>query len=137
MSGLAGWDVDKGFQFENLVVNHAMALMSYLHLDGITVKSAAPFMLKGRRGEKKGMQIDLLIQTARVVYLVEVKRRAHIGREIETEIAAKVDAFPKKRGVSIRTALVYDGELDAAVARSGVFDAIIPFPQLLGLGNAL
>ena len=45
--------------------------------------------------------------------------------------------FPKKRGVSIRTALVYDGELDAAVARSGVFDAIIPFPQLLGLGNAL
>ena len=32
--------------------------------------------------------------------------------------------------------LVYDGELDAAVACSGVFDAIIPFSQLLGLGKA-
>ena len=136
LSGLAGWDVDKGLQFENLVANHAMALMPYLHLDGITVKSAAPFLLKGKRGEKKGVQIDLLVQTARVVYLVEVKRRAHIGREIESEIAAKVDAFPKKRCVSIRTALVYDGELDAAVARSGVFDTIIPFSQLLGLGKA-
>lgn len=136
LSCLAGWDVDKGLQFENLVANHAMALMPYLHLDGITVKSAAPFLLKGKRGEKKGVQIDLLVQTSRVVYLVEVKRRAHIGREIESEIAAKVDAFPKKRGVSIRTALVYDGELDAAVARSGVFDTIIPFSQLLGLGKA-
>ena len=135
LSGLAGWDVDKGLQFENLVANHAMALMPYLHLDGITVRSAAPFLLKGKRGEKKGVQIDLLVQTARVVYIVEVKRRAHIGREVESEIAAKVDAFPKKRGVSIRTALVYDGELDAAVARSGVFDAVIPFPQLLGLGK--
>ncbi|MBO7689159.1 MAG: hypothetical protein J6V72_22460, partial [Kiritimatiellae bacterium] len=108
----------------------------YLHLEGITVKSAAPFLLRGKRGEKKGVQIDLLVQTARVVYLVEVKRRAHIGREIESEIAAKVEAFPKKRGVSIRTALVYDGELDAAVVRSGVFDTIIPFSQLLGLGKA-
>ena len=31
---------------------------------------------------------------------------------------------------------VYDGELDAAVVRSGVFDALIPFTQLLGLGKA-
>ena len=135
LSGLAGWDVDKGLQFENLVANHAMALMPYFHLEGITVKSAAPFLLRGKRGEKKGVQIDLLVQTARVLYLVEVKRRAHIGREIESEIAAKVDAFPKKRCVSIRTALVYDGELDAAVVRSGVFDALIPFTQLLGLGK--
>ena len=91
---------------------------------------------KGVRGEKKGVQIDLLVQTSRVVFIVEVKRRAHIGREIESEIADKVAAFPKKRGVSIRTALVYDGELDDAVVRSGAFDAIIPFSQLLGLGKA-
>ena len=39
-------------------------------------------------------------------------------------------------GISIMTALVYDGELDDAVVRSGAFDAIIPFSQLLGLGKA-
>ena len=64
-----------------------------LHQDGITVKSAAPFLLRGKRGEKKGVQIDLLVQTARVVYLVEVKRRAHIGRENESEIATKMASF--------------------------------------------
>ncbi|MBP5321786.1 MAG: ATP-binding protein [Kiritimatiellae bacterium] len=133
LSGLPGWEADKGFQFENLVVNHAMALMPYLNLEGVTVRSAAPFLLKGKKGGQKGVQIDLLIQTAKVAYLVEVKRRSHIGREIEQEMSDKVAAFPKKRGVSVRTALVYDGELAEAVARDGVFDVIVPFARLLGL----
>ena len=89
--------------------------------------------VKGKRGEKGGIQIDLLIQTSRVTYIVEVKRRLRIGREIEREIADKVAAFPKRRGISIRTALVYEGELDDAVARSGAFDILLPFPRLLGI----
>ena len=133
LAELKGWESDKGFQFENLVVNHAMSLVPHLHLDGVTIRSAAPFLLKGIRGEKRGLQIDLLIQTSRLAYIVEVKRRARIGSEIEREIAEKVAAFPKRRGVSIRTALVYEGELDAAVSRSGAFDVVIPFPRLLGL----
>jgi len=68
---------------------------------------------------------------------VEVKRRRRIGREIEKDLADKIAAFPKRRGVSIRTALVHSGPLDPAVARDGVFDAIVPFARLLGLeGNA-
>ena len=131
LAELRGWETDKGFQFENLVVNHAMALIPHLHLEGVTIRSAAPFVLKGRRGERKGLQIDLLIQTSRVAYIVEVKRRIRIGREIEREIAEKVEAFPKRRGVSIRTALVYEGELDDSVARSGAFDILLPFSRLL------
>ena len=61
----------------------------------------------------------------------EVKRRIRIGCEIEREIAEKVAAFPKRRGVSIRTALVYEGELDDSVARSGAFDILVPFARLL------
>ena len=133
MAELRGWESDKGLQFENLVVNHAMSLIPHLHLDGVTIRSAAPFLLKGVRGGRRGLQIDLLVQTARLAYIVEVKRRARIGREIEREIADKVAAFPKRRGVSIRTALVYEGELDAAVVRSGAFDVVVPFPRLLGL----
>ena len=133
LAELRGWESDKGFQFENLVANHAMALIPHLHLEGTTIRSAAPFVLKGKRGEKRGVQIDLLIQTSRLAYIVEVKRRFRIGREIEQEISDKVAAFPKRRGMSIRTALVYEGELDEAVARSGAFDIIIPFSRLLGL----
>ena len=133
LAELRGWESDKGFQFENLVANHAMALIPHLHLEGTTIRSAAPFVLKGKRGEKRGVQIDLLIQTSRLAYIVEVKRRFRIGREIEQEISDKVAAFPKRRGMSIRTALVYEGELDEAVARSGAFDIIIPFSRLVGL----
>ncbi len=133
MAELRGWESDKGFQFENLVVNHAMALIPHLHLSGQTIRSAAPYFLKGRRGERQGFQIDLLVQTPRVSYIVEIKRRANIGMEIEREISEKVAAFPKRRNVSIRTALVYDGELDPAVERSGTFDAVVPFSKLLGL----
>ena len=133
LAELRGWESDKGLQFENLVVNNAMSLVPHLHLEGVTIRSAAPFLLKGGRGEGRGLQIDLLIQTSRLAYIVEVKRRTRIGREIEREVAGKVAAFPKRRGVSIRTALVYEGELDAAVTRSGAFDVVIPFPRLLGL----
>ena len=133
LAELRGWESDKGLQFENLVVNHAMSLIPHLHLDGVTIRSAAPYLLKGGRGEGRGLQVDLLIQTSRLAYIVEVKRRTRIGREVEREIADKVAAFPKRRGVSIRTALVYEGELDAAVVRSGVFDVVIPYPRLLGL----
>ena len=133
LAELRGWESDKGFQFENLVANHAMALIPHLHLEGTTIRSAAPFVLKGKRGEKRGVQIDLLIQTSRLAYIVEVKRRFRIGREIEQEISDKVAAFPKRRGMSIRTALVYEGELDEAVARSGAFDIIVPFSRLVGL----
>ena len=76
---------------------------------------------------------QILIQTERSVWLVEVKRRLRIGRDIEAEIARKVAAFPKRRGISLRTALVYSGDLDPAVARSGAFDIIIPFSRILGL----
>ena len=134
LGGLPEWNVEKGFQFENLVANHASALFPFLKLDGITVKSAAPFSMRGDGSGRKGLQVDLLIQTARVSWLVEIKRRAHIGREIEDEMTEKLSRFPRRKGVSLRTALVYEGILDETVARDGFFDAIVPFACLLGLG---
>ena len=133
LAELRGWDADKGFQFENLVANHVAALLPGLHLESVTIRSAAPFILRGKRGGDDGLQVDLLIQTERSVWLVEVKRRLRIGRDIEAEIARKVAAFPKRRGISLRTALVYSGDLDPAVTRSGAFDIIIPFSRILGL----
>ena len=42
-------------------------------------------------------------------------------------------ALPRPRGVSVRTALVYSGELAKSVVAEGYFDAIIPFARLIGL----
>ena len=74
---------------------------------------------------------DLLIQTRRSLVVVEIKRRKDIGREVIDEVDEKIRAIERPEGVSIRTALVYDGHLSPVVAADGYFDAIIPFKNLL------
>ena len=45
----------------------------------------------------------------------------------------KVKALHVRPGVSVRTALVYEGELAPVVRGNGYFDAIVPASRLLGL----
>ena len=63
--------------------------------------------------------------------LVEIKNRYRVDSDVEDEIKEKIRRFPKRRTTSPRTALVYDGELAPGIARSGAFDIIIPFTELL------
>ena len=66
MEQIKGWDVQLGYQFENLVVNHVCDLFRHLGIERSLVLSAAPYVQRGtRRGE--GCQIDLLIQTRGVL----------------------------------------------------------------------
>ena len=134
---LEGIDSVMGLAFENLVVNNYRELIPYLHLDGTLVTSAGPYRrarVKSRRGDS-GCQVDLLIQTRRAIYFVEVKRKHEIGREIIDEVDRKVRSVRRPEGVSARTALVYAGHLSPVAAADGYFDAIIPFSRLLGLGT--
>lgn len=106
-------------------------LLPRLGLDRVLLKSAAPYrqVATSRRG---GCQIDLLLQSGRLFYVVEIKRRREIGVEIEDEVAAKVAALRAPRDRTVRTALVYDGRLSPQVAARGYFDALIPSEALLG-----
>ena len=45
----------------------------------------------------------------------------------------KCRLVPKKRGVSLHTAIVYEGEIAPSVEADGYFDAVIPFRRLLGI----
>lgn len=129
-----GWETDLGFQFENLVVNNYRDLLKPLRLENAMILSAAPYRNGGSRaGGRKGCQIDLLIQTPETFCLVEIKRQNRIGLEIVAEMKEKCRLLPRPRGISLRTALVHSGELAPSVEASGYFDAIIPFPKLLGL----
>ena len=133
---LPGWDAIMGLQFENLVVNNYGMLIPYLHLKNVLLTSAAPYRKMSVPSlRQKGCQIDLLIQSRRTVYIVEVKRMAEIGRGIIEEVDAKVRCLKTRPNVSIRTALVYDGHLAPIVEADGYFDAIVPFHALLGLGS--
>ena len=132
---LEGYDSIMGLAFENLVVNNYRLLLPLLHLDGVVITSAGPYLRRGTKGPRgrKGCQVDLLLQTRRTVCVVEVKRMKEISREIIADVDRKVCAIKRREGVSIRTALVYDGHLAPIAKADGYFDAIVPFSKLLGL----
>ena len=130
----AEWNSIMGLAFENLVVNNYRELLSPLHMDRALVLSAAPFRrAASAKTGCNGVQIDLLVQTKMAVCVVEIKRRREIGREIIAEISEKCDKLPKRSGVSLRTALVYEGELAPSVEADGYIDSVIPARRLLGL----
>lgn len=130
LENLPGWDAVMGLQFENLVLNQLPELLPRIGLAGLPVLSAAPWRTRGK-GKGTGAQIDLLVQTRKSVCVVEIKRRRHIGEETETEVARKIKALDLRPGVSVRTALVYDGELAPVVRGNGFFDYIVPASELL------
>ena len=129
MEQLRGWEVQRGFQFENLIINHVGDLFRYLGIEKSLVLSAAPYVQRGtKRGE--GCQIDLLVQTRRTVYLVEIKRRKNIGPEVMEEMSEKIRRLQVAKGISIRTALVYDGVLSPQIEAEHGFDVLIPASRL-------
>lgn len=134
LSQLPEWDSIRGLQFENLIVNNYKDLIPFLGIGNAIIESAAPYrnVRKNSKGKKEGLQIDLLIQTARTAYVVEIKRQNHIGTEVEREVEDKISRLPLRKGMSVRPVLVYEGELAPSVSGSGYFDAIVPARKLLG-----
>ncbi len=129
LSALEGWETVMGYAFENLIVNNYAELIPSLHLGNALIESAAPY----RRMGDAGVQIDLLIQTRRALYIVEIKRQREIGREVEREVEQKVKRIGKHEGKSIRTSLVYEGHLAPIVEADDFFDSIVPVQDLMGL----
>lgn len=131
---LPGWPTILGLQFECLVLNNIVGLLGPLGLDRTVLTSAAPYR-RAPHARGEGCQIDLLIQTRRAAWVVEVKRRREIGTEIVDEVAEKVKRLGVGRRMSVRTALVYSGKLSPAVEAEGFFDAIIDAASLLSNGK--
>lgn len=128
-----GWETVLGLQFENLVLNHAADILPHLGLEHALVLSASPFV-KRRTKSDPGFQIDLLIQTQRSMLVVEIKRRKDIPHGIIDEVERKVAGLRRLTKASIRTALIYAGELAKSVPAEGYFDFLIPAERLLGPG---
>ena len=130
LDSLPGWNAILGLQFENLILNNIPLLLRKFGLDRVLLKSAAPWR-QLPTARKKGCQIDLLLQSERSVYVVEIKRKSTIDADIEDEMARKLKALALPRDISVRTALVYDGNLSPSVEARGYFDALIPASDLL------
>ena len=130
LARLPGWETTLGLQFENLVLNNFALLAKEIGLVGKQINSVSPYARRGtKRGE--GVQIDLLVQLPKCVYVIEVKRKDRIGVSVEEEVQQKILRLPLKKGRSVKTVLVYEGELDATLEEDGFFDFFVPFERLL------
>ena len=98
--------------------------------------SAAPYR-HNRESRGGGCQIDLLVQTRRSAVVVEMKRRELIDESVVDQIAEKVRRLPVRRGVSVRTALVYEGRLAPGIAEDGGIDMLIPVSRFFESSNSL
>ena len=127
---LTGWRGLLGLQFENMVLNHVEDLFRHFGLERSLVVSAAPFTRRAGKGVK-GCQIDLLIQTERMALVVEIKHGKRIEHGVIAEVREKVANLEVAKGLSVRTALVYDGTLAPSVEADRYFDFILSFDRLL------
>ena len=127
---LAGWEGDLGLQFENLVLNHVNLLFPQIGLERSLVLSASPYV-QHATNRVKGCQIDLLIQTRKTLFVVEIKRRREIRHEVVGQVAEKVRRLQHRKDLSVRTVLVYDGELAKSIPADRFFDFIVPAERLL------
>ena len=131
VSLLPGWESMMGLQFENFVLNNLPVVLKALGLADRLIVSAAPYRCVRSAGG--GVQVDLLVQTERAVHIVEIKRKAELGLEIVREVERKVKRLPVREGMSVRTALVYDGHLSTALATSDGIDRLVSADRLLGI----
>ena len=127
---LDSWDTIMGLQFENLVHANLDLLLAHIGLDRKLVLNAAPYVQK-QTLRRKGCQIDLLIRTRRSLYVFEIKFRRHIALSIVDETREKVKRLKLPQGQSVRTGLIYCGELDPQIDGRDDFDFLVPAEALL------
>ena len=131
LAQLPGWDAMLGLQFESLIYNNLREIIHRIGLDHALILSAAPY-LQNPTARTPGCQIDLLIQTRRMQYAIEIKRRDSIGEWVVSEVEEKLSKFNTSRSVSVVPVLVYDGNLSKRVQADGYFGWIVSASELLG-----
>jgi uncharacterized protein len=129
LDALPHWDAILGRQLENLVLQNLDKVYKAVGLTGDAVINAAPY-LQTKTRRQKGCQIDLLIQTKRTLYVIEIKFRQQIEKRVVAEIHKKVDSLANTKNYSIRTGLIFQGELAQSILDENLIDFAIPVADL-------
>ena len=132
LAQLPGWNAALGLQFECLVYNNIRQIIRRIGLDQTLILSAAPYV-QNPTARAAGCQIDLLVQTRRMLYVVEIKRRESVGEWVVSEVEEKLSKLKTPSNVSVIPVLVYDGNLSRRVPADGYFGCVISARELLGL----
>ncbi len=122
------WDIIRGFQFENLVINNLNTLLGVLDINSETIVFAGPYYQKKNK-KQEACQIDLLIVTKYSMYVCEMKFRSIVKKKVISEVIDKVGKLNNPRNLSLRPVLIYNGRLDSAIRSEGYFNSIVSMEQ--------
>ena len=90
-----------GYQFEYVMRENLSLVYRALSLNSEEILRPAPYQIKG-------LQIDLLIETRRYFYIVELKFHLNpLGMDVMRSMKQKVDRFPCPANKSVRTAIIH------------------------------
>ncbi|MFZ4471044.1 MAG: hypothetical protein ACOYOZ_17400, partial [Pirellula sp.] len=64
------------------------------------------------------------------VYLCEIKFKSQISTSVIQEVDRKIGAIKLPKNQSIRTVLIYDGQLAPSIEEDQAFDFLIPASEL-------
>ena len=92
--------------------------------------NAGPYV-QAKTQRRAGCQVDLLVRTKRTVHVVEIKLRDVVDRTVIDEVKQKVARLEGVRGLSVRTGLLYAGELDPRIEGEDYFDFVVALEDLL------
>jgi len=120
LQNLTDWEVIRGFQFENLVLNNVQILLRLLDINRETIRFAAPYFQRKNK-KQDACPIDLLIITKYSFYVCELKFRKQIDVSVIQEVEEKVKKLKIPKHFSIRPVLIYNGELSASINSEGYF----------------
>lgn len=131
LDGLLNWDTISGFQFENLVLNNSLIIFEKLCIARKNIIQYGTYF-QTRTKRREGCQIDLLVLCKRnYLYLVELKYKKKIGVGVIDEVQEKIRKLNLSKKISIRTCLVYMGELSSELIEENYFDEMYDFSNLL------
>jgi hypothetical protein len=130
IDSLPGWDTLMGLQFENVVLGNLAIVLGKIGLANVPILNVGPYCRRPTH-RQKGCQIDLLIRTRQSLYVFEVKFRRQIDKAILSEVRQKVERLKVPRSLSVRTGVIFQGELHPEIQPSDYFDFLLPFENLL------
>lgn len=131
LESVVHWDAIMGLQFENLVIRNRHELLKALQISPEKCICDGPFF-QTKTVERKGCQIDYLIQEKNTLYICEIKfSRNPIGTKVIEEVGKKIDSLAIPKRISCRPVLVHVGGVTDEVLYRDYFDKIVDWTDLI------
>ena len=125
------WELILGLQFENLVIHNSDEVFDRLNIRLEDYTYDGPFFQNKSR-DRKGCQIDYLIQTKNTLYICEIKfSKNPLGVSIIEEVQKKINRISVPRLFSVRPVLIHVGGVTDEVLYRDYFDKMIDWTELI------